>query len=555
MNEISNDVLFDGLLGHGLFAKKIPNFLSSELFLHYFKEAYIKPEKLLDISPSPKGYIRYNNMRNNSTPRPLAIPEPFAYALLSYTLKENWQKLQIHFNTMTLNNSHKISRIHVRNKKAQKAIFEMNYKNFDLDGNPVDDIIIGKRYQVNADISKCFPSIYSHATSWALEGKSNAKNNINKKEEWYNKIDFSTRNIKYGETNGLLIGPHASNLLSEIILTRVDKELSDQKFQYIRNIDDYTCYVSSYGEAEKFLLTLSKELSKYELSLNHKKSEIKKLPTESEASWANQLRRYINHEISYFFTKKIIEKKHISIKKINTIEIKMFLDFVVSLTKKNNQNVSIINYAIKTLSNKELSHNAQIYLLKKIHHLVLLYPYLCSILEKHLFDAHKVDPSYIIPIAKDLYKEGINNNNYEACSYSIYWSLKYGIQFDNGYIDPSKNNNTSAFSYYFKEDAIKSEDCIFLLLAFLYDKRHKIPDRPSYQKEYRQCANHLKKNDFDKYWLFIYEVLSADSLPFLYKKMKNEKISFVEEQFNTTPHAHNKPHAMPTIPPSNADET
>ena len=37
LSEISSEELFDGLLGHGLFADKIPPFLSSESFLDFCK--------------------------------------------------------------------------------------------------------------------------------------------------------------------------------------------------------------------------------------------------------------------------------------------------------------------------------------------------------------------------------------------------------------------------------------------------------------------------------------------------------------------------------------
>lgn len=52
-------------------------------------------------------------------------------------------------------------------------------------------------------------------------------------------------NLTNGETHGLLVGPHASNLLSELILTRIDKTLFDEGYRFVRHIDDYLCYVDS----------------------------------------------------------------------------------------------------------------------------------------------------------------------------------------------------------------------------------------------------------------------------------------------------------------------
>ena len=46
----------------------------------------------------------------------------------------------------------------------------MNYSNWKTDGTPEPDLLIGKKYIVKADISTCFPSIYTHSIPWALVG-------------------------------------------------------------------------------------------------------------------------------------------------------------------------------------------------------------------------------------------------------------------------------------------------------------------------------------------------------------------------------------------------
>lgn len=270
-NEISDSELYDGLVGFGLFAEKIPKFLTSENFLTFTKTLSFP------LNIKPKDYIRYSNMRNINIPRPLAIPEPFAYVNQCKSLSENWNSLQKYFEEKTLNDDFKISRIHLRKLYNKPELFEMNYKNFSKDGDPEQDIIIKSKYIAKADISTCFPSIYSHSIPWALVGKVHAKKN-QELSHWFNKLDKFTREVKFGETNGVLIGPHASNLISEIILVAVDSELVKEKFKYIRNVDDYNCYVDSYEEADRFFLCLSEELKKYELSLNSKKSKILSLP-------------------------------------------------------------------------------------------------------------------------------------------------------------------------------------------------------------------------------------------------------------------------------------
>lgn len=495
-NEISSNELYDRLVGCGLFAEKIPNFLTSKEFLEFTKTL------IFPLEEKPKDYIRYANMRNINIPRPLAIPEPFAYSNQCKTLSENWEDLKKFFEQKTKNDNFKISRIHLRKMKDKCNLFEMNYKNFSKDGEPEQDIIIKSRFIANADISNCFPSIYSHSIPWALIGKNIAKQNRNN-SLWYNKLDFHTRNVKYGETNGILIGPHASNLISEIILVAVDNELSKKGFKYIRNIDDYSCYVESHEEAEQFYLCLSEELKKYELSLNNKKSKILSLPKATVKNWVTKL----NH-FNFINTYKVGYKTAIRVK-----ELKSFLDFSIELMIEEEFDASVINYSIKILSKKHLDINAKDYYLKQIHHLILHYPYLIHLLENYIFEPHSIDINRIKEIAKDMYDYGIKKKIYEACSYAIYWALKYNFNIE---ID----NN--------KLESIKSLDCIFLLISYLYDKKN---NKAIYLKEYKDLAKVLKLDDFDRYWLFIYEVLSSNDLSNYYRLMKKQKITFIKNGF------------------------
>lgn len=495
-NEISEINLFDGLVGFGLFAEKIPNFLTSKEFLTFVKTL------TFPLSDKPKDYIRYSNMRNINILRPFAIPEPFAYSNQCKSLSDNWTNIKKHFQTKTDSDEFKISRIHLRKLVGKSELFEMNYKNFDKDGSPEQDIVIKSKYIAFADISNCFPSIYSHSIAWSLVGKSYAKANKDPLN-WYNQLDFYTRNVKFGETNGVLIGPHSSNLISEIILVTVDKELTNKGFKYIRNIDDYTCYVNSYEDADRFFLCLSEELKKYELTLNSKKLKIIPLPQASVKNWVTKL----NH-FNFTNTYKVNGKVAIRVK-----ELKGFLDFAIELMLDEDSDASIINYAMKIISKKHLDHNAKNYYIKQIHHLVLLYPYLTNLLESQVFEPHKIDKAIIEDIANDIYIFGNKKKIYEACSFAIYWSLKYGFKIDIPTL---------------KEDSIKSSDCIFMTISFLHDKRHQ---KKLYLKEYKDEAKILNKDDFDRYWLFIYETLPWTELTNNFKTMKRKGLSFIKSEF------------------------
>lgn len=500
MNELSQEDLLEGLLGFGLFADKLPGVLSSEAFYNYCKtNGFPKFEQ--------KGhdYIRYETTRNTNIPRLISIPNPFAYSNLCNCISEKWDELRNVFNEATSTQSFKISQIHIQKLKNKKQLFEMNRHYTDKDYSLslfLDKLQIMKRVRVCADISNCFPSIYSHALSWAIIGKEVAKKYKDDKSKWYNILDFHVRNIKNEETNGLLIGPHSSNLLSELVLCRIDQDLAPH-YNYIRNIDDFTCYVNSDDEAERFLLDLNASLKKYELVLNTKKTEIIKLPISSTSDWVGTLNSYhIGNDLTE--DKKVVFKFQ---------RLKAYLDLVISLANSTN-NQSVYSYAIKTISNTYLGKRALSYYINTIHHLVCLYPYLVHWLEEFVFEAFSISKETIREIAQDVYDVGISRRIYESCSFALFWSIKYGFDLSNNHV----------------EDSFVSEDCVFMLLSYLKTTKEKGKIKEG-KKKFKEKAKSLIV-DMDRYWLFIYEVLPKTDLPIgEFRAIKEKKVTFVKNEF------------------------
>jgi hypothetical protein len=102
----------------------------------------------------------------------------------------------------------------------------------------------GCQYVVKADISNCFPSLYTHSVDWALRGIAVAKANHysqRDKKSWEEQLDTLLQNIHDGETKGVMTGPAVSNIISELVLQRVDEELRghpSHPYVFVRYIDD-----------------------------------------------------------------------------------------------------------------------------------------------------------------------------------------------------------------------------------------------------------------------------------------------------------------------------
>lgn len=503
MDEISAEELYEGLLAYGLFAEKIPPVFTSVPFFDYSKD--------MCFASGWDEYIYFRVMRNINIPRAMGIPNPFKYQRLCVELKGDWEKIRGHFREQTEHQLYRISRIHVRKEYGEKRIFKMNYKNWRVDGNPESDLLIHdngtSRFLVQADVSTCFQSIYTHSIPWALVGKEEAKRTIGD-DTWYNRIDQACSDMCNGETHGLLIGPHASNLLSEIILTVVDKKLYDKGYRYTRNIDDYDCYVGSFECAKKFLRDLEEALHEFDLPLNHKKTKIIELPISIEKTWKHQLSDL----------PRVGKSGMVEFPQINT-----YIDTALKLATETG-NYAIINYAIKKLKGLDLTDNAKKLASKRFMHMAVLYPYLLHLMEEYVFTPYTVDVDQIKAMSNTIYADAMKINDYESISYAIYFAIRYGFELDAFESDYEKA----------QEFIINGKDCLALTMTWIYFMQHNHWNRKATQvKPLNRVALKLKNKDkdFDRYWLFCYEALTYGSLAGEWRDMKQAGISFIKKEF------------------------
>lgn len=502
LDEISSDELYEGLLAYGFFAEKLPPVFTAAPFFNYC-ETFSDP-----FESGWNEYITFQVMRNINVPRSMGIPNPFKYQRVCSELRDNWDKLRTHFHVQTDGQSYRVSRIHVRKERNKKCIFEMNYKNWEADGNPETDLLIHdkgtSRFIVQADISTCFPSIYTHSIPWALVEKEKAKQTAHD-DTWYNSIDQACSDMRNGETHGLLIGPHASNLLSEVILTVVDKELYEKGYRYTRTIDDYNCYVGSYDEAQRFLRDLEKALREFDLSLNHKKTKIIELPVGIEKNWKHQLSDL----------PKVGKSGMVEYPQVNT-----FIDTALMLATEMG-NFAIINYAMKKLKGSKLSSNGKKLAAKRFMHMAALYPYLLPLMEEYVFAPYGVDTSDIKALSNTIYQDAIKLNDYESLCYSIYFAIRFGFTLDKLKEDYAEEQNY----------VIENGDCLLLLMVWIYFMKQNHWNRKATQvKPLNRVAMKLKEADMDRYWLFCYEALSWGSLSSQWRSMKQAGVSFIRKE-------------------------
>ena len=487
-NDLTAYEVFEGLVNHGLFADKIPPCFSSDGLTNELNPSILTlldepDEKELKsvIDKCSHDYMRYEALRDINIPRHLGIPHPESYVVQALAIKKHWSEIQSHCNKPTV----KISRIHVRHV-GNGRIFEMNYKGSEKFEQEETELkwASGAQYLVKADISACFPSIYTHSTPWALHTRAEAKkkNNRGLTKLCGNLLDKCTQITRDSQTNGLLIGPHSSNIISEIILTTVDTKLISLGYKKLkRHIDDYEFYASNHDEAESFIRDLGLALREFELTINEKKTKILKLPRPSLENWVRQLNLFKFSDDDIRFG-----------------EVRSFLDLALEHAQISGSSAPL-NYALKMIPDRLNSRAKRMFIQEAIN-LALCYPYLAPLLDKHVFKkhaCHDVEVS-IETFCKDLFEIGMQKLYPDAVAHALYYSIKYNFEID---IIRDKS-----------KEVIKLDDAIVNVLLLEYAKKHTLND---IEKQVKKRSAQLKSEDpriRDRQWLLIYHTWTDNEL-------------------------------------------
>ena len=289
--------ILEQLVKYGYFAEQFPNCFSAELFGANLQELL----PLVSISKSQKGKGEKNTTspttlsmyKNDISRRVLSVPNPEAFLRLAKYISENWTKVrQFAYSKSSLS---PISFIRDYDSGKDQLINceslreALKVKSDFING--VKESIkssLGYKYRLTVDITNCYNSMYTHSITWAVCGKDLAKSFYRTKEpksieadyEFGDFLDCFTRFEKNNETNGIIVGPFTSRIISELILARIDKILSKKGFVFKRYVDDYKFYFRSESQAQESLPTIEKILNEYNLTLNTAKTKIQKYPYE-----------------------------------------------------------------------------------------------------------------------------------------------------------------------------------------------------------------------------------------------------------------------------------
>ena len=242
--------------------------------------------------------------KNDLERRIIAIPHIETYIMLAIEIEKNRIEIESSFkkNLSSYSNTinpHSIEGYHIKSKFISNYYDRIKYST-------------GFKFLLKVDLSKCYENIYTHSIAWAMYGKEESKDQLKKKPKdrdpeylKYDELDKKVRSINNNETKGIPTGPISSRIISEIILTSIDKILVDRGYHFKRYVDDYNFYFRNELEAYEFLPQFQNILYDYKLHLNTEKTKIEKYPYQLSQNLSKELG---NHDFKKEGFLRYIEK-------------------------------------------------------------------------------------------------------------------------------------------------------------------------------------------------------------------------------------------------------
>lgn len=225
------------------------------------------------------------------------------------------------------------------------------------------------------DYKGCFDSIYSHSYKWIISDE------VKESKKMCNSsllltIDRLLQNINSFKSNGILIGPEFSRMITEILLQHIDQvvylELKKininikKDYKIYRFVDDFLVYANDEKNINLIIECITKVSKQFNLELNELKTEIGTTPILKNKYVV--VTRQVSNDISNLFNKKrFYDTNDNFIIKEDKIYLENIKENIFYLIKKYPQKKKfIINYLISTIYNSIINKNSDCTLFKKV---------------------------------------------------------------------------------------------------------------------------------------------------------------------------------------------
>jgi hypothetical protein len=264
----------------GVFSKRLPKTKKSRRDAYSYK---VESAEIEVISKPKRGYERRN----------IHITHPVPQALLSYELAKNWRSVQ----KWLVRQEYSLDEIRI-SEKYQRSIKGIN---FEIHKAKKGYIEATADWLVRTDISRFYPTIYTHSIAWAAYGKEQVKANLKLYDgSLADRLDILVRACNRNQTIGIPIGPETSRILAEVISSRIDSDFQlkfpGKNKDYVDRLqDDWFVGVETLEKAEMILSAITAVYRDYGLEINGSKTSVERVIGSSGSHWVSEIGAFLSH--------------------------------------------------------------------------------------------------------------------------------------------------------------------------------------------------------------------------------------------------------------------
>lgn len=270
------------------------------------------------------------------------------------------------------------------------------------------------KYCLVTDISRYFPSIYTHSIPWAINGKAAAKadQKYDSATTFGNRLDFIIRQSQERQTIGIPIGPDTSRVTSEIILCATDQEFmgkySNATPSYIRHVDDYWVGGNSLEDCELHLRNLRAALRDYQLDINELKTHIVPTSRVLGDSWPSEIEKEIKDSF--------VERNSRSLDPLAT------LSKIVELARDRNDD-GIIRHTIRKIDESKSWVGEWGILEHFLAHCAIQFPHSFDYIARVISWRHRTDKEYDNTLWSEVIEQIIGNGAPLGRDSEVLWGM------------------------------------------------------------------------------------------------------------------------------------
>ncbi|MCA3597978.1 MAG: hypothetical protein IOC64_07685 [Methylobacterium sp.] len=334
------------------------------------------------------------------------ITHPIPQLFLSKTISHNWRTIAKWISKQ----KYSVDRIEISDLENR------GLKNIKFDVHRIRKSFIDTQssWIVKTDITRFYPSIYTHSIAWAAYGRSKVKQKMSTYVgSLADQLDVLVRACNQNQTIGIPIGPETSRILAEIISARIDDHFSvscpPEKFTLADRLqDDWYIGSNSLHDAERVISEITKAYRDFGLEINGSKTDISQAIGKFDPEWISEISGYLVHAGSSL--------RRSTLREFLSLAIRMQVKFPFE---------PVTNYVLTVLERGLSDEESDVvdiesYLLKS----VLLWPLsigrICTIILNMNHFGLKIAINRIIEKFSSILLSSIENGHYFEALWSLY---------------------------------------------------------------------------------------------------------------------------------------